>query len=97
MTFSSNSVMYRKAVSENRNEANPAIDVKGTLLTPRGRVIRLAEVEEPAPGAPKAESGGRRYVMSLPLDVEPGAYVISLEARSGTESPLTRTIPIRVR
>ena len=81
-----------------RNDSPRTIELTASLLNDRGRVIRIAGPEQRASTAPRRKSGGHGFTARLPLDVEPGAYVISVATRSGEDGPtVSRRIPIRVR
>jgi VWFA-related protein len=83
-----------------RNAAPDPIEFKTAITSERGRIIRLSHPESRAAAAPKRKSGGHGFTVRLPLEgLEPGPYVLLVEAHSGgAEGPkVTRRIPILVR
>lgn len=83
-----------------RNEDPGAIELTAALLSDRGRVVRLG-TEAARTRTPVAEkSGGQGFVSRLRLDgLQPGSYVIQVDARSAgpDAAVVSRRIPIRIR
>ena len=82
-----------------RNATADTIEFATAISTEGGRIIRGPNRESRAANAWRRKSGGHGFTARLPLDgLEPGPYVILVEARSGgADSPtVSRRIPIRV-
>ena len=76
-----------------------SVDISTSLIDERGRVLFEADEERSSDELVDGQ-GGYGYMMTVPLDVEPGLYVIRVEARPRLVAmgpALSRDILIRVR
>jgi VWFA-related protein len=85
---------------ENRPDAPVhGVDLTTTLRAPDGRVVFRSE-EARSSSELTGGRGGYGYAAEVPLDVEPGLYVLRVEGRSrlsGAEAGEVRDIVVRVR
>jgi VWFA-related protein len=82
-----------------RKDPPYVIKLTARLVLASGQIARLAS-EERAARAARRPSGGHGFTLRLPLErLEPGQYVLQVEATSNGREPQTaaRSIPIRVR
>jgi hypothetical protein len=82
-----------------RQDPPYVIKVTTRLVDANGQIVRLAS-EERAARAALRPSGGHGFTLRLPLErVEPGQYVLQVEATSNGREPRTavRSVPIRVK
>jgi VWFA-related protein len=85
-------------VYENGRRAAHTVDVRVELRSDTGAVLRTS-TEARASGALSRRGEDNGFTASLPLDVEPGLYVIHVEARANIDDRPTvgRDVLIRVR
>ncbi len=86
-------------VYENGKRASHTIDFKVDLSSAAGRVLSTFTAQRPS-NPPNGSTGGHSFTAPIKLgNVEPGDYLLRVEARSSAAAKLTVTkeIPIRVR
>jgi VWFA-related protein len=86
-------------VYENGKRASHTIDFKVDLSSAAGRVMSTFTAQQPS-NQPNGTTGGHSFTAPIKLaNVEPGDYLLHVEARSSAAATLTVTkdIPIRVR
>jgi VWFA-related protein len=91
--------LYTEVYENLRNNAAHTVDLTVDLRTDDGRVVFNAS-EQRSSKELAGRSGGYGFVAQVPLrDVEPGIYVIHVEARAnmGARPAVARDIQIRVR
>ena len=90
--------LYAEVYENARNRDVHTVTVK-TLLRSEEERIRHAVEEERSSREGEGHSGGYRFTAGIPLDVEPGIYVIRVEARANiTGSPTVgRDVQIRAK
>jgi len=77
---------------DNANGREPrTIELKVEVRDPEGRVVRSAGDRRT-----RSTKGTDAFSIALPLEVDPGSYVLHVEATSG-ETVVARVIPIAVR
>jgi len=72
--------------------------MKALLRSSEGRLRHAVEEELSSPEV-QGRSGSYRFTAGIPLDVEPGLYVIHVEARGNSDGSTTvsRDVQIRVK
>jgi VWFA-related protein len=96
---SSETVTIYAEVYENAKRPPHTINFKADLRTTAGRMVTTVAAQRPS-NAPDASTGGYGFTTSIKLDnVEPGSYVLRVEAASSAapNASVSREIPIRVR
>jgi hypothetical protein len=90
--------LYAEVYENQRSRAAHTVSLKAVLRTDDGRVIRTVD-EDRSSADLQGASGGYGFRAELPLDVEPGLYVIHVEARANIEDQpiVSRDIQIRVK
>ena len=90
--------LYTEVHSNPRRRAAHTVDLKVELRTDEGRVVSMTS-EERSSSELQGRGGGYGFRPVLPLDVEPGLYVVHVEARAniGDWPIAVRDIPIRVK
>jgi hypothetical protein len=88
---------YVEVYENLRKPAAHTVDLAVTLRSDEGRVVRTI-TDERSLTASAGQSGGEGFLAQVPLDVDPGIYVIHVEARStaGERPTVSRDIQIRV-
>jgi hypothetical protein len=81
-----------------RQPAARSVNVTIALRSDDGRVLRTI-TDERSSTAPTGRPGEHAFVAQIPLDVDPGIYVIHVEGRStaGERPTVSRDIQIRVK
>ena len=89
---------YVEVYENVRNRAAHTVSLKTVLRTDEGRVIQSVD-QDRSSSELQGRSGGYGFRAELPLDVDPGLYVIHLEAqaRIGDQPTVSRQVQIRVR
>jgi VWFA-related protein len=90
--------LYTEVYSNPRRPAAHTVDLKAELRSDSGRVVSVTS-EERSSSELQGRSGGYGFRPVLPLDVDPGLYVVHVEARAnvGDHPTVARDIPIRVK
>ena len=99
MFDSSETITVYAEVYENAKRPPHNINFKADLRSTGGRMVTTVAAQR-ASNAPNASAGGYGFTTSVKLDnVEPGSYVLHVEAASSIapNAPVSRDIPIRVR
>jgi hypothetical protein len=89
--------VYAEVYENVRTRVAHVIDVRVALQSDDGRVVQTVSDERSS--AVLAAPGGQGFLTQIPLDVDPGIYVIHVEARSSLtdQPPVSRDIQIRVK
>jgi hypothetical protein len=89
--------VYAEVYGNLKNGAPQAVTLKAELRGADGRVLQT--VAEERPEGVVGAAGGDGFRAALPLDVEPGSYVVHVEAGANTtdQPPVSRDIQIRVK
>jgi len=85
-------------VYDNASKAAHNVDLSAELRSEDGRAFGRVN-DQRASSELSGKSGGYRFTAALPLTVEPGRYMIHVEARStaGERPVVSRDVPVRVR
>lgn len=90
--------LYTEVYSNPRRPSSHTVALSAELRSDSGRVVSTTS-EERSSSELQGRRGGYGFRPVLPLDVEPGLYVVHLEARAniGDRPTVARDIPIRVK
>jgi VWFA-related protein len=90
--------IYAEVYENLRTRATHTVSLKAELRSDEGRVIQTVDEDRSSTDLQGA-SGGYGFRAELPLEVDPGIYVIHVEARAniGDQPTVTRDIQIRVK
>jgi hypothetical protein len=90
--------LYAEIYENRRDRASHTVSLKAELRSDEGRVLQTVEDERQSKEL-EGSSGGYGFRPEIPLDVEPGLYVLHVEARAnvGAQPTVSRDIRIRVR
>jgi len=88
--------LYSEVYENSRSRAAHTVTVKALLRTSEGRVRHAVE-EELSSREVQGRSAGYRFTAAIPLDVEPGLYVIHVEARGNSDGSTTSSRDVQIR
>jgi hypothetical protein len=90
--------LYAEVYENLRARATHTVSLKAELRTDEGHVIQTVNDDRSSADLQGA-SGGYGFRAELPLDVDPGIYVVHVEARAniGDQPTVSRDIQIRVK
>jgi VWFA-related protein len=88
--------LYAEVYENRRDRAAHTVTLKAELRSDEGRVLRTVEEERKSTEL-EGSSGGYGFRPEIALDVEPGLYVIHIEARANISGQPTASRDIQIR